>query len=345
MTSLLHHVTIDCADAYELAGFWAKVFGVSVSDEDAPGDPEALVETPGGAALLFVTVPEPKNAKNRVHLDVMPDDRTRDEEVERLLALGATLVADHRRPNGRGWATLADPEGNEFCVECGAAERAALTGTRLPVTADDVTTAVHLAVDALQDPPAGAALGEIPSDAWTTPAGSLDWTCWETVEHMSHDLFSYAVRMGPREPSLDARVPYRTSPARAGGPASAIFAAPEAGPSGLLRTMEASGALLAAMVRTVSPDLRCHHAYGISDPEGFAAMGVVETLVHTHDVAQGLSRPWTPPADLCDRALARLFPDAPADEDRWAVLLWATGRAELPGRDRVTEWKWRSAPL
>jgi predicted enzyme related to lactoylglutathione lyase len=55
----------------------------------------------------------------------MPTDRTRDEEVERLLGLGATLVADHRRPDGSGWAVLADPEGNEFCVERSAAERAA----------------------------------------------------------------------------------------------------------------------------------------------------------------------------------------------------------------------------
>ncbi|MGW6689930.1 VOC family protein [Streptomyces sp. NPDC054961] len=335
MTSLVHHVTVDCADAYELAGFWAEVLGASLSDEDEPGDPEALVETPR-AALLFVTVPEAKSIKNRLHLDLMPDDRTRDEEVERLLALGATLVADHRKPNGRGWATMADPEGNEFCVECGAAERAALTGTRLPVTADDVTTAVRLAVDTLEEFPAGN---------WTAPAGTLEWTCWETVEHLSDDLFAYAVQLGPRKPPLDGPVPYRWAPAREGGPSNAISADTAAGPSGLLRTLEASGALLAAMVRTASPDLRSYHSYGISDPEGFAAMGIVETLVHTHDVAQGLSLSWAPPADLCDRVLARLFPEAPADEDRWAVLLWSTGRAELPGRDRVTAWKWRGAPL
>lgn len=74
-------------------------------------------------------------------------------------------------------------------------------------------------------------------------------------------------------------------------------------------------------------------------------MGIVETLAHTHDVAAGLSLSWTPPNDLCDRVLARLFPDAPADEDRWTVLLWATGRADLPGRERVTSWKWHGAPL
>lgn len=148
MTSHVHHVTVDCADAYKLGTFWAEVLGASLADDDFPGDPEALVETPG-AALLFITVPEPKSVKNRIHLDIQPEDRTRDEEVERLLDLGATLVADHRRPNGRGWATLADPEGNEFCVECSARERARLTGKRLPVTADDVTSAVSLAVDTL----------------------------------------------------------------------------------------------------------------------------------------------------------------------------------------------------
>ncbi|GHJ95542.1 MULTISPECIES: VOC family protein [Streptomyces] len=124
MSSLVRHVTIDCADAYALAGFWAEVLNGKVSDDDRPGDPEALVESEG-AGLLFIRVPEPKTVKNRVHLDIQPQDRTRDEEVERLLALGATLVGDHRKPDGTGWATLADPEGNEFCVERGRAERAA----------------------------------------------------------------------------------------------------------------------------------------------------------------------------------------------------------------------------
>ncbi|MEU3608319.1 VOC family protein [Streptomyces sp. NPDC035033] len=122
MSSLVRHVTIDCADAYVLAGFWAKVLDGRLSDDDHPGDPEAVVES-AGADLLFIQVPEGKTVKNRIHLDLQPQDRTRDEEVERLLALGATLVGDHRRPDGTGWATLADPEGNEFCVERSKAER------------------------------------------------------------------------------------------------------------------------------------------------------------------------------------------------------------------------------
>ncbi|MER6499398.1 VOC family protein [Streptomyces sp. NPDC001455] len=334
MTSLVRHITIDCADAYGLARFWSEVLGAPLSDNDAPGDPEAVVETPG-AALLFIRVPEPKRTKNRLHLDLQPQDRTRDQEVERLLALGARLVADHREPDGRGWVTLADPEGNELCVERSAAQRAAPTGVRPPVTADDVTTAVRLAVDAFRD---------APIDNWRSPAGSLEWDCWETAEHLSDDLFAYAVQLGPRRPRLDAYVPYRWTADREGGPANAVLADRSAGPAGLLDTLEASGALLAAMVRTASPEVRAYHPSGLSDPEGFAAMGVVETLVHAHDLAAGLGVPWAPPAGLCDRVLARLFPDAPKDSDRWAVLLWATGRAGLPGRPRLDSWRWYGAP-
>lgn len=114
-------MTIDSADPYGLAGFWSRVLGLPVHEGDEQGDEYALIE---GAGLLFVTVPEAKTVKNRVHLDLQPQDRTRDEEVERLLAIGATLVDDRRRPDGGGWAVLADPEGNEFCVERGAAEPA-----------------------------------------------------------------------------------------------------------------------------------------------------------------------------------------------------------------------------
>ena len=59
-----------------------------------------------------------------MHLDLQPTDRTRDEEVERLLAIGATVYDDQRRPDGTGWVTMQDPEGNEFCVERSTQERA-----------------------------------------------------------------------------------------------------------------------------------------------------------------------------------------------------------------------------
>ncbi|MFJ5773491.1 VOC family protein [Streptomyces sp. NPDC093094] len=123
MTSLIRHVTLDCADPYSLAVWWAETLGGTLGADDSPGDPEALVSTPA-VDVLFVRVDDPRSVKNRIHFDLQPQDRTRDEEVDRLLALGAALHGDHRRPDGSGWVTLTDPEGNEFCVERSAGERA-----------------------------------------------------------------------------------------------------------------------------------------------------------------------------------------------------------------------------
>lgn len=132
MASSLRNVTVDSADALTLARFWAEVLGWNVYHDD---DPEVLVapEFPPhreGPTMLFIPVPEPRTVKNRVHIDIKPTDRTRDEEVERLVGLGATLVEDHRGEDGLGWVWLADPEGNDFCVERGAAERAATAKSR-----------------------------------------------------------------------------------------------------------------------------------------------------------------------------------------------------------------------
>ncbi|MEU9036151.1 VOC family protein [Streptomyces sp. NPDC048352] len=123
MASLVRHVTVDCSDPYALAQFWLAALDGKLGDGDFPGDPEVLVET-AGAGLLFIRVPEGKTVKNRIHLDLQPQDRTRDQEVERLAGLGATVVEDHRNADGTGWVTMADPAGNEFCVERSAAERA-----------------------------------------------------------------------------------------------------------------------------------------------------------------------------------------------------------------------------
>ncbi|WP_067968921.1 DinB family protein [Nocardiopsis trehalosi] len=205
---------------------------------------------------------------------------------------------------------------------------------RPPVTADDVDLAVRLAVSALR---------AAPPDRWERPAGTLTWTCWETAEHLADDLFAYAVQIGPASPPLDREVPFAYAPRRPGGPANSVHADPAAGPEGLLTVLEASGALLTAMVRTRGPEVRAHHVHGVADPEGFAAMGVVEVLVHTRDLADGLGLAWDPPADLCARALARLFPDAP-DADPWPALLWSTGRADLPGRPRPRSWRWYGEP-
>lgn len=204
-----------------------------------------------------------------------------------------------------------------------------------PVTAGDVQLAVRLST---------ALLRSATDRSWDARAGSLEWDCWETAEHLADDLFAYAVQLGPSEPPQAGEVPFVWQARRPGGPRNAVHADRAAGPAGLLQVLQACGALLAAMVRTAAPQTRAYHVFGVSDPEGFAAMGAVETLVHTQDIAEGLGLVWEPPAGLCSRVLARLFPDAPPAAPPWPALLWATGRADLPGLPRPAAWRWHAAP-
>jgi hypothetical protein len=139
----LHDIVIDCRHPASLARFWAAVlddYAVAPYAEaelarlrangvdDPEDDPTVLVKRAdgGGPRLFFQLVPDSKAGEprtgRRLHLDVMPSDRTRDEEVEWLRGIGATVHEDHRKLDGRGWVTLADPEGNLFCVVAGAVE-------------------------------------------------------------------------------------------------------------------------------------------------------------------------------------------------------------------------------
>jgi hypothetical protein len=123
----IRSITVDCHDCYRQVLWWSEATGwqEDPADPNRPGDPEGRIVSPHGISLLFIPVPEGKTVKNRMHLDLMPVERSRDEEVARLLGLGARIVEDHREDDGNGWVVLADPDGNEFCVERSAAERAA----------------------------------------------------------------------------------------------------------------------------------------------------------------------------------------------------------------------------
>ena len=114
MPSTMSQVVVDANDARALARFWSDVLAWPVHEES--GDEVEIEVTPpegtAGVPLLFIEVPEGKAVKNRLHIDLRPDDQA--AEVERILALGATRV-----DIGQGdvtWVVLADPEGNEFCV-------------------------------------------------------------------------------------------------------------------------------------------------------------------------------------------------------------------------------------
>jgi predicted enzyme related to lactoylglutathione lyase len=120
MSSLVLNITFDCRDAEAVAQFWEAVTGYAKEEEHQPGNDYWVVRPPDGSfpRLVFVTVPEKKSAKNRVHLDLLPKDATsQEEEVARLLGLGASVVDDRRHSDPGGWIVMADPEGNEFCVE------------------------------------------------------------------------------------------------------------------------------------------------------------------------------------------------------------------------------------
>ena len=122
MASKLTDLAIDCADPHGLARFWCAVLGYEVQDGDdeivtigSPAAPEGI-DRPGPVppTFTFAPVPERKTVKNRLHVDVNPTDREQDEEVRRLLDLGARH-ADVGQGD-QNWVVLADPEGNEFCV-------------------------------------------------------------------------------------------------------------------------------------------------------------------------------------------------------------------------------------
>lgn len=110
-------VCVDTRDPDRLAGFWEAALGWRRTHAEPD---EVVLEPPAGSPqdgvapdLLFGRVPEDKEGKNRLHLDLRPDDQA--AEVDRLLALGARRVSV-----GQGedvtWVVLADPDGNEFCV-------------------------------------------------------------------------------------------------------------------------------------------------------------------------------------------------------------------------------------
>jgi len=121
MTCFVSHTSVDCHNAYELSEWWKNLLGYAdiEGDPNLPGHEECMIQDPKtGHQILFIEVPDEKQVKNRLHFDLRPRSAGRDEEVDRLVEEGATVVADLRGKYGpgSGWVVFADPEGNEFCV-------------------------------------------------------------------------------------------------------------------------------------------------------------------------------------------------------------------------------------
>ena len=119
MTSYISHTTVDSSDAYAQSRWWGQVLDYveNPDDPNLPGHEECPITSRDGRHhILFIQVPDAKQVKNRIHFDLRPVEGTRDEELARLIELGAKPLDDLRRPDGTGWMVLSDPEGNEFCI-------------------------------------------------------------------------------------------------------------------------------------------------------------------------------------------------------------------------------------
>jgi hypothetical protein len=161
---------------------------------------------------------------------------------------------------------------------------------------------------------------------WSVAAGSLDWSCRDTLAHVAHDLIAYAVQVAARSP--ESYLPLR------------LVVRPEASPGEVIAIAAACGTLLADAVAQ-HPDARAWH-WGSADTSAFAAMGIGEVLVHTYDIAVGLGIEWSPPTPLAELVIGRVLPEAP-DGPPAEVLLWATGRRSLGGAPPAEGWVWRAA--
>ncbi|MGW1995116.1 maleylpyruvate isomerase N-terminal domain-containing protein [Embleya sp. NPDC001921] len=232
------------------------------------------------------------------------------------MARGATTTKT--APAAQGWPQLVI-RATEVCVAAltrAAAETGAGAAEGVPAEADH-PAAVH---PAAFDP------------AWGRPADG-ERSCRQLLDHLALGLVGYTglliARPTDRYITLFASL----------DPAAPIVAC--------LDGLGIAGTVLASTVRDTPPEVRAWHPWGHSDRIGFAAMGVVELLLHTYDITRALGQAWSPPDELATPALARLFPDAPTGtgDAPGDVLLWCTGRGDLPGRPRVPagEWQWQGS--
>jgi catechol 2,3-dioxygenase-like lactoylglutathione lyase family enzyme len=119
MALVISHTTVNALDPHAQSVWWADLLGYheDPADPNLPEHEECLILSPDEShRILFIAVPDAKQVRNRVHFDLRPTDRARDAEVQRVEALGASVVQDCRTEDGRGWVVMADPEGNEFCL-------------------------------------------------------------------------------------------------------------------------------------------------------------------------------------------------------------------------------------
>ena len=166
---------------------------------------------------------------------------------------------------------------------------------------------------------------------WTRRVDAVR-TARELLDHVVFGVTGYAglliARPADRYPSLRTGIdPHASIPLR-------------------LEAVDIAASLLSLTVRASGPEVRAYHPWGTSDATGFAAMGALEILVHSYDIARVLGFDWSPPEILAAQVVERLFPDAPAGHAPDETLLWCTGRIALPGVPRLPreQWQWYGEP-
>lgn len=169
-------------------------------------------------------------------------------------------------------------------------------------------------------------LSTLPEDGFSRRANGLEWSCRATLDHVVEGLLGYTALLTTR---ATRRWTSLLGTLRPGLP--------------LEHCLEGVTTAATVLSRTVAahPDARAWHPWGTSDAAGFAAMGITELTMHTHDITQAFGVDWRP--ERCASVVERLFPDAPWHSDPSALLLWCTGRSELPGVPRREHWQWHAA--
>jgi hypothetical protein len=158
---------------------------------------------------------------------------------------------------------------------------------------------------------------------WSVPAGTLDWSCWTTLDHTVDCVFSYALFLASRRQTAYPRL-------------GELHAPPEATPADLVENLGAATTMLEAVIRAAPPAtraiLRRYPEVTLGTPDDFAARGGLEMILHTHDICRGLDVVFDPPDDLCQRLRDHTDPwpghaQGQATSDPWLDLLERSGRA------------------
>jgi uncharacterized protein (TIGR03086 family) len=271
MAVRIKNISFDCADPFALAQFWLRVtaFSKDPDNANAPNDPEALLLSPDGSlALRFIAVPEARHVKNRAHLDLVPLTSRRDEEVDQLLRFGARIVDDRRRSDGSGCVVLADPEGNEFCIERNDAERAPLVQQ------------LGRACDAV-----AGLIGNVRADQWSAPTPCTDWTARQVVNHLIGMNRVFVALLSDQPP------PPRPSADHV-----------EDDPAGAYR--DSAAALQDAFGRPGVLERTYRGPLGTASGAERLQIRLYDLLAHGWDLAQATKQPADLPDDLAEQSLA-----------------------------------------